>query len=116
MLFGLNYRVVFTCANDYSDLRGETLTIDRVFKGRVNYFLAPQANPFRAVTHYTAEGRKEGSWSCGQTHFYGLQGWKEGQTPVTKREVKDYIQSNVGRMLLAECMMYVKQGAPPEQE
>ena len=65
MLFNLGYKVVFTCANDYSDLRGETLVFQKVFQDRVNYFMPGQENPFRAVTHYTQEGRKEGSWSCG---------------------------------------------------
>ena len=91
MLFNLGYKVVFTVANDYSDLRGETLVFKKVFKDRVKYFQEPMANPFRAVTHYTAEGRKEGTWSCGQTHLYGLQGWKEDVTPLTWREVKDYL-------------------------
>ena len=31
MLFDLGYRVIFTCANDYSDLRGETLVFQHVF-------------------------------------------------------------------------------------
>ena len=63
--------------------------------------MEPEANPFRAITHYTAEGRKEGSWSCGQTHLYGLQGWKEGATKLTWREIKDYISSDLGKLLLA---------------
>ena len=53
MLFNLGYKVVFTCANDYSDLRGETLVFEKVFQDRVNYFMPGQENPFRAVTHYT---------------------------------------------------------------
>ena len=114
MLFNLNYRVIFTCANDYSDLRGETLTFERVFLGRVNYFMQAEENPFRAVTHYTAQGRKEGSWSCGQTHLYGLQGWKPGAQPLTKRDVKAFIDSMEGKAFLAECLLYVKNGAPPE--
>ena len=114
MMFNLGYRVIFTCANDYSDLRGETLVFDKVFQGRVNYFMQPQENPFRAVTHYTAEGRKEGSWSCGQTHLYGLQGWKEGSTPLTWREIKEYLNSTQGKMTLTECLMYARQGAPAQ--
>ena len=32
MLFDLGYKVIFTCANDYSDLRGETLIFEKVFQ------------------------------------------------------------------------------------
>ena len=107
MLFNLGYRVIFTCANDYSDLRGETLVFERIFEGKVNYFMEPEENPFRAVTHYTAEGRKEGSWSCGQTHLYGLQGWKEGAQPVTWRSVKEFLTGDRGKMFMLECISFV---------
>lgn len=35
MMFNLGYKIVFTCANDYSDLKGETLIFQHVFKARV---------------------------------------------------------------------------------
>lgn len=41
MLFNLGYKIVFTCANDYSDLRGETLLFEKAFQGRVKYILEP---------------------------------------------------------------------------
>ena len=41
MLFNLGYPVVYTQANDYSDLWGETKVFEKVFQNRVNYFMEP---------------------------------------------------------------------------
>ena len=114
ILFNLGYKVVFTQANDYSDLRGETRVFQTVFKDKVNYFLPAMENPFRAVTHYVQDGRKEGSWSCASTHMYGLQGWKsdESEGKVTMKQVKEYIGGKEGKALLKECAQYWKKGAP----
>ena len=43
--------------------------------------LAPEDNPFRAMTHYEGEEDKSklknGNkvWCCANTHLYGFQGW-----------------------------------------
>jgi len=68
--------------------------------------MQPQANPFRAVTHYTEEGRKEGAWSCSSTHMYGLQGWKNKNDTLTAKEVKQILGSEEGKQLLTECYIY----------
>ena len=85
ILINLGFKVIFTQANDYSDLRGETKVFQTVFKDKVNYFMPPSENPFRAVTHYVQDGRKEGSWSCASTHMYGLQGWKSDEDKLTMK-------------------------------
>ena len=72
-LVHLNYRVVFTQANDFSDLRGETRVFEKVFANRVKYFIEAEANPFRAMTHYTdGDEQQGGTWCCANTHLYGI--------------------------------------------
>jgi hypothetical protein len=75
-LFDLGYHVAFTQANDYSDLVGETKVLFTIFEDKVHYAMAAQNNPYRAITHYVAEGKKETSWSCANHSFYVLRGWK----------------------------------------
>ena len=72
----LNYLVVFTQANDYSDLRGEQRVLDVVFEKNANLCVGPIQNPFSAVTRYHEEGKKETSWSSSNTHLYALKGYK----------------------------------------
>ena len=76
-LINANYPIVFTQANDYSDMRGEVRVLETIFENKVNFVIEPQQNPFRAVTHYHEEGKKETSWSCSSTHLYCIKGWKE---------------------------------------
>jgi hypothetical protein len=54
-LLNLNHRIVFTQANDFSDLRGETKVFEKLFNGKVRFFIEPQPNPMRAMTHYTED-------------------------------------------------------------
>ncbi len=54
-LVNLNYKIVFTQANDFSDLRGEKAVFEHVFRDKVKYFIDSQENPFRAMTHYTED-------------------------------------------------------------
>lgn len=90
-LVNLNYKIVFTQANDFSDLRGETRVFDRLFDKKVHFFMPPSENPYRAMTHYVDENvktdTKEGCWCCANTHLYGIQGWKrqEPGEQVTRR-------------------------------
>jgi hypothetical protein len=55
--------------------------------------MQPQENPFRAVTHYVEDGRKEGSWSCASTHMYGLKGWKNPSDKVTAKDIREFFKS-----------------------
>ena len=71
-LINQNCPVIFTQANDYSDLRGEKRVLEVILEGKAKYINEPEANPFRAATHYHEEGKKEQSWSCSSTHFYAI--------------------------------------------
>ena len=74
MLVNLNYKVFFTQANDFSDLRGETRVFEKLFDNKVNTIVPPTENPFRSVTIYTEEGSvgQEGAWCCANHSFYGI--------------------------------------------
>lgn len=78
-LINLGYKIVFTQANDFSDLRGELRVFDKLFDKKVNMFLQPQSNPFSAMTCYVDENEKtnakEGIWCSANSELYGLQGW-----------------------------------------
>jgi hypothetical protein len=89
-LLDQDFPVFFTQANDYSDLRGETLVLDKIFENSVKYRQMPRENPFSAMTRYCQEGKEEKCWSSSATHFYGLQGWK---TPMTLDKVKVNLQT-----------------------
>eukprot|EP00347_Sterkiella_histriomuscorum_P009367 403341486 len=120
-LINLNLPVCFSQANDYSvtnfrvvndlqDLRGETRVFQVIFEGKVNYVLEPQENPFRAATHYHEEGKKETSWSCSNTHFYGIKGWKDQNDKLTVKQVRENLKSQKGKGLLQELLFYLNQG------
>lgn len=59
MLINLDYHVFFTQANDFSDLRGEQRVFEKLFENKVNIVIEPIENPFKAVTIYIEEGRKD---------------------------------------------------------
>ncbi len=40
-LINANYPIVFTQANDYSDLRGEVRVLETIFDNKVNYLIEP---------------------------------------------------------------------------
>lgn len=63
-----------------------------IFENKVEYIIKPQENPFRAATHYHEEGKKETSWSCSNTHFYGLKGWKDHNDKLGVKQVRDNLK------------------------
>ena len=77
-LINLNYKIVFTQASDYSDLRGEQRVLEKLFGNKINQFMPPVENPFRAVTIYSedADAKKkqesDGAWCCANHSLYGL--------------------------------------------
>lgn len=99
--------IVFTQANDYSDQRGELRVFETIFQGKANFIIEAQENPFRAVTHYHEEGKKETSWSCSSTHLYAIQGWKD--EPLTVKDVRDNLRTK-GKDLLNELLFYLNAG------
>jgi len=82
-LINLNYKVVFTQASDFSDLRGEKRVLERLFDDKINVFLPDMVNPYHGSTVYTTDANaknkatQEDPWCCANHSFYGLQGWKK---------------------------------------
>ena len=66
---------VFTCANDYSDLKGETAVMREALQAK--FVMPPQQNPFRAVTTVHAPGRKDDTWSCANNYVYCVCGFED---------------------------------------
>lgn len=73
-LLNLNFKIVFTQANDFSDLKGEIQVFEKLFDDKVRFFIEPQQNPMRAMTHYTEDESQgeNGVWCCANTHLYGV--------------------------------------------
>ena len=62
---------VFTCASDYSDLRGETLVLNQFVGCR--FLLKPARNPFHMALTTVAQ-EDSSLWSCGNSFLYGFRG------------------------------------------
>ena len=66
---------IFTCANDYSDLAGESAIMGEILGA--NYLLQGVPSPFKAVTVMKAEDQSlsaDRSWSCSSSFVYAVQG------------------------------------------
>lgn len=64
----LRVPVIFTQANDYSDLRGELAVLTRIVGAK--FILPPQKNPFHAATCAQDPGAAGGaSWSCANSYM-----------------------------------------------
>jgi hypothetical protein len=73
---------LFTCANDFSDLRGESLVWELL---HARSLIAPQRNPFKAATIVhepppEASGHPE--WSCSSCFLYAVCGRDQGAPPL----------------------------------
>ena len=64
--------VVFTCANDYNDLRKETKILQEGFQ--FDYLLKPTPSPFKALTTYHLPGEQDTSWTCANSWTYVVVG------------------------------------------
>ena len=72
-LLNLRYPIFFTQANDFSDLKGELKVFEIIFEGKVKFIMAPEDNPFRAMTHYQGEGDAgKDVWFCANHSMYGF--------------------------------------------
>jgi hypothetical protein len=100
---------VFTCANDYSDLAGETVIMKHVLGAK--FLLEGTPSPFKAVTVLkTEDGDSDNSWSCSSCFTYCVQGQRDatGSAPVPA----------LSRMVSAPTLgkkivkMFQKQGLP----
>jgi hypothetical protein len=71
---------IFSCANDYSDLRGE-LAIWKTLLG-ADFVLAPQKSPFKAATVVRESDDERCEWSCSSCYFYAICGRAEDAAPL----------------------------------
>jgi len=70
-LLKLGFPCLFTCANDYNDVRKEV----EVMKGlRAKFIMEPTKSPFHAVTVAHEEGNREDTWSSANSFVYAVQG------------------------------------------
>lgn len=77
-LANIGFIVIFTQANDFSDLKGEQRVLEVIFEGRLKPILTPTPNPFAAVTRYTDRepGAGKSVWCCANVHCYGFMAWQ----------------------------------------
>ena len=77
---------IFTCANDYSDLRGEMLVF-KLLQARL--VSSPQRCPFKAATIVRAPSSERSAnggveWSCSSCYLYAVRGRTEGAPPLVE--------------------------------
>lgn len=77
---------IFTCANDYSDLKGELLVFQLLGAQLV---LKPQRSPFKAATIVRAPSSEKSAnggveWSCSSCFLYAVRGRTEGAPPLVE--------------------------------
>ena len=78
-LLRLGLVAVFTCAIDYSDLRGELALFQTLHAQLV---LAPQRNPFKAATVVRESEAERCEWSCSSSYVYAVCGRADGAPPL----------------------------------
>jgi len=99
-LLNLRLPVFFTCANDYGDLRGESLVLSEVLGP--NYLLPPRQNPLCAMTTLHPPGGRETAWTRSSSFLYGLQGYRPGASgPVVPRKDKALLTHTLERVCAA---------------
>jgi hypothetical protein len=78
-LLRLGLVAIFTCANDYSDLRGE-ISIFQLLQAEL--VLPPRRCPFKAATVVRESDAERCEWSCSSCFMYAICGRAEGATPL----------------------------------
>ena len=71
---------IFTCANDYSDLRGELAIFRQLLKAE--FVLPPQKNPFKAATVVRESDDDACEWSCSSCYVYAVCNRVDGAAPL----------------------------------
>lgn len=79
-LLRAGFVAVFTCANDYSDLKGELLVFSELLGAAL--VLPPRQNPFKAATVVREDQRDRCEWSCSSSFMYAVRGRVEGAQPL----------------------------------
>jgi hypothetical protein len=77
LLLASGAMALFTCANDYGDLKGETAVMSHILGART--LAPPNKNPFRAASYVHEPGKKKTAWSCSSSFIYAMQGYGEGR-------------------------------------
>lgn len=72
---------IFTCANDYSDLRGELSIFNTL---HAELILPPQRNPFKAATVVRESDAAKCEWSCSSCFYYAVCGRADDAPPLPK--------------------------------
>jgi hypothetical protein len=105
--------IVFTQANDYSDLRGELLVLQKIVGTK--FVMTPLRNPFPMAT-VAQEPNKLESWSCGNSFLYSVQGYvnKEAvrRSMVYMKEPKT-LARNLAQVVTLQRQMDLRGGALP---
>ena len=74
---------VFTCANDYSDLRGELAIWKTLLRAQI--VLPPMKNPFKAATVVRESNDVDVcEWSCSSCYTYAVCGREDGAPPLPR--------------------------------
>jgi hypothetical protein len=110
--------VFFTQANDFSDLKGELKVFQIIFEGKVKFMMAPDDNPFKAMTNYQGEGPEgKNVWFCANHSMYGFQGWlkpDDKSQVLTHKQVRQNIKKESGQNLVKELHHCAMVGGPPK--
>ena len=69
---------VFTCANDFSDARGEVGVMASVVG--MQFVMTPTQSPFSACSTFHAPGARDTDWSCANAYVYCVRGYREGRS------------------------------------
>mmetsp|Transcript_27758 Transcript_27758/g.65818 ORF Transcript_27758/g.65818 Transcript_27758/m.65818 type:complete len:105 (+) Transcript_27758:765-1079(+) len=90
-----NLPCIFFCANDYSDVAGETKLMREVHHAR--WLLHPTENPFKAVTVTHEPGKRDTAWSCANSFTYTVMGREECE-PLSKAQLLEAVSQLAGTM------------------
>ena len=88
-------QAIFTQANDYADLNGETALMAHIFGAQ--FVTLPTQNPFSAASHLSEPDRPD-AWACANFSFYAVQGCD------TKRATLTEVDTQAGRQKLRKAV------------
>ena len=112
-LANYNIPIIFTQANDYSDLKGELLILQQIIG--IKFIMTPTRNAFPMATTAHEPERRE-SWSCGNTFAYAVQGWSneesERRSQIYLKEPK-YLARSLAQAVTLQQQMDKQGGVPP---
>jgi len=70
-LTAMKIPIIFTCANDYSDLFGEITVMIHILGAKL--IMMPQQNPFSFASTFIAENSQDNDYSRGNSYIYATQ-------------------------------------------